>query len=308
MLGLGCLLVLTTLAFIMLIVSRYPDPGFYANSAAFTAIISFFLVFYFSLGRGWHRDALKLLEFDPNLKSAFSVIEPARKLVYAELLIALICSWVNLRLNAAFDAFSDRGLYAGVWLFYFLQYIFVVFYLDVAMRQLISLMRVTGQIRIDLLDSEFYSTLANSMVRHIGLYIFGVCILTLSYSVFTDGELTTTEMMFIMMPWYLPGLIIISMYLVPYSRFRRRMRYYKLQELNSVSAALNGNINALQHSLLWDEVVPSKIDLLYYQDRIRDIKEWPFTDQIRALVLFGILPPLTWVIAALIEISIEGAL
>lgn len=86
------------------------------------------------------------------------------------------------------------------------------------------------------------------------------------------------------------------------------MRSRKSQELNCVSAALDGNLRALDHSLLKDELSPSKIDLLYYQDRIRSIKEWPFTDRIRALVLFGILPPLTWVVAALIEIYIESAL
>lgn len=86
------------------------------------------------------------------------------------------------------------------------------------------------------------------------------------------------------------------------------MRSRKMQELNCVSAALSGNLQALDHSLLREETTLSKIDLLYYQDRIRAIKEWPFTDRIRALVLFGILPPLTWVIAALIQIVLEGAL
>ena len=101
---------------------------------------------------------------------------------------------------------------------------------------------------------------------------------------------------------------LISLYLFPYNRFRKRMRSRKSQGLNCVSAALDGNLRALDHSLLKDELSPSKIDLLYYQDRIRSIKEWPFTDRIRALVLFGILPPLTWVVAALIEIYIESAL
>jgi len=150
--------------------------------------------------------------------------------------------------------------------------------------------------------------MANVMVRFVGLYIFGVCIILLSNIVFTEGALCTGEMMMIMMPWYLPGLIIISLYLFPYNRFRKRMRSRKSQELNCVSAALDGNLRALDHSLLKDELSPSKIDLLYYQDRIRSIKEWPFTDRIRALVLFGILPPLTWVVAALIEIYIESAL
>ena len=141
-----------------------------------------------------------------------------------------------------------------------------------------------------------------------GLYIFGLCIISLSYIVFTEGALSVQEMLLIMMPWYLPGLVIISAYLVPYNHFKKRMRSAKQQELNSVAAALGGNLSALEQTRLSTEPGLSKIDLLYYQDRISAVKEWPFTDRIRALVLFGILPPLTWVIAAFIEISIESSL
>ena len=47
---------------------------------------------------------------------------------------------------------------------------------------------------------------------------------------------------------------------------------------------------------------------MYYEDRISKIKELPFTDRIHDVLLFGVLPPLTWVIAALIEIFIESLL
>jgi len=86
------------------------------------------------------------------------------------------------------------------------------------------------------------------------------------------------------------------------------MHSEKVQELNSINAALSGNFKALENSLLLGEDHPLKIALLSYRDRITEIKEWPFTERIRALVLFGILPPLSWVIAALIKIMIEGAI
>ena len=107
---------------------------------------------------------------------------------------------------------------------------------------------------------------------------------------------------------YLPSLVIISLCVIPFNRFKDRMRFEKAQELNSINAALSGNTRALESSLLIGEDHPSKMDLLMYRDRITAIKEWPFTDRIRALVLFVILPPMTWVIAALIEIVIEGAI
>lgn len=302
------MLTLTIAAVVMLIMVRYPDPDMYRNSIAFTAIISFFLVFYFAMGRGWYHDVLSFLEFDPQLESTLSFMEPRGGIVYAELVLAGCCAAINVNINDAINASFSPGFLAGISIFYFIQYTLVVLSVDVILRQLVCLISIVREIKLDLLNAEYYSTLANVMVRHVGLYIFGVCIIALSYISFTEGELGAAEMALLMMPWYLPGLFIISLYLIPYNRFRKRMRSRKQQELNCISAALDGNLRALDHSLLKDEALPSKIDLLYYQDRIRNIKEWPITDRIRALVLFGILPPLTWVIAALIEISIEASL
>jgi hypothetical protein len=308
LLGFGCFLTLTVIAVVMLILQRYPDPALYRNSIAFTAIIGFFVVFYFAMGRGWYSDVLSLLDFDSSLEKELAVLVPARPAVYAELVLALVGAWVNLQLNDGIDRDYSTTLVASVYLFYFMQYVLVVLSIDIVLRQLVCLSNIANRIRISLLEAEFYSTLANVMVRFVGLYIFGLCIISFSYIIFTEGELAATDMMVIMMPWYLPGLVIISLYLLPYNRFRRRMHFRKAQELNCVHAALAGNAKALEKSLLKDEPNVSTIDLMYYQDRISGIKEWPFTDRIRALVLFGILPPLTWVIAALIEIFIEGAL
>lgn len=308
LLGLGAFLTLTITAVVFLIISRYPNPDIYRNSVAFCAISSFFLVFYIGMGRGWHHDLIQYIEFDRTLESVISVIRPSKKAVYLELVIAAICASINLQIANAVQFQAMPMLFGSITLFYFIQWMLIVFCVDIIFRQLICLMRIVKIIRIDLLNADFYSQLANPMVRHVGLYIFGLCIISLSYIVFTEGTLTTGEMFVAMMPWYLPGLIIISLYIVPYNHFRKRVGVHKQQELNAVNAALSGNVRALDNSLLKDEAIPSKIDLLFYQDKIARIKEWPFTDRIRALVLFGILPPLTWVLAAFIEIIIESSL
>ena len=271
LLGFGCFLTLTIAAFVMLIIVRYPDPVMYRNSIAFVAIVSFFLVFYFSMGRGWYHDVVKLLEFDSDMSSLFDVLQPSKKLVLVELVVAVLCAVVNLRFGEAMVEFST--VFAiNIFVFFFIQYTLIVLCIDLVFRQLICLMRVVRKIRIDLLNSEVYSTLANSMVRIVGLYIFGVCVISMSYIVFTEGALGPTEMLVAMMPWYLPSLILISLYLVPYNHFRHRMHFHKHLELNCIAAALSGNYASLEHSLLRDEPKPTKIDLLYYQDRIRKVK------------------------------------
>ena len=299
---------MTIIAIIILIVVRYPDPDMYRNSIAFTAISSFFLIFYLAMGRGWHRDLLRFLSFDRSLGQVISVIEPGNRMIIVELLVAAICVYVHLQLNDKVNIWHSNLLFGGIVFLYYVQWILIIFSIDIILRQLICLVRIVDRIRIDLLNTEFYSTLANAMVRHVGLYIFGLCIVSLSNIAYTEGELGVGEMMLMMMPWYLPSLVIISLYVIPFNRFKARMCSEKAQELNSINAALSGNPKALEGSLLMGEDHPSKIDLLMYRDRITAVKEWPFTDRIRALVLFGILPPLTWVIAALIEILIEGAI
>jgi len=143
----------------------------------------------------------------------------------------------------------------------------------------------------------------------VGLYIFGLCVITMSFLVFTEGEDDAPRMLIIMMPWYLPGMVLMGVYLVPYNIFRKRIGVVKALELNRVAEALKGNRELLSDSLISDDTDKlTTIDLLYYQELIRNIREWPFTNRIRRLVLFGVLPPLTWVIAAFVEIMIEGAL
>lgn len=308
LLGFGCFLVLAIAAITMLIMVGYPDPTMYRNSIAFTAIISFFLVFYMAMGRGWYTDMLAFLDFDSRLAEHLKIVEPSRRVVYGELVFAALCAFINININDNILWSYSPAMSLSVSFFYFLEYVLIIFAADVILRQLVCLTRVAQNIRIDLLNADIYSTLANIMVRTVGLYITGVCIIALSYIVFTEGSLSFMGMLVLMMPWYLPGLIIILSYIVPYSQFRRRIRSAKHQELNCVAAALNGQYDALEHSLLKGEVGLSKIDLLYYQERVQAIREWPFTDRIRSLVLFGILPPMTWVIAALIEISIESSL
>lgn len=307
-LGLGCFITMTLLAFAMLIIVRSPDPNTYKNSVAFVALISFFLIFYFRMGRGWHEDLLRFLEFDASLRSTLRLLEPGRKIVILEVIIAGISAYVALTLN---DMAEDRPplFWATVSLFFFLEWATIIFCVDIVIRQLVALIQIAKIIRIDLLETEFYATLANVMIRFVGLYILGLCVITMNLLVFTEGEIGGTQILIQLMPWYLPGFLLMSLYMIPYNIFRKRIGVLKALELNRISEALKGNYELMKDSLVADDVSRlTRIDLMYYQGLIRGVREWPFTTRLRSLVLFGILPPLTWVIAAFIEIMIEGAL
>ena len=135
-LGLGSFIGMTLMAFVALILARVPDPDIYRNAVAFVAVISFFLIFYFRLGRGWHSDVLLFLEFDPATKSTLELLEPSRKIVAVELLLALVITTVNLQLGWV----DDQPLYlkATVFLLFFVEYATIIFCVDIIFRHLAS--------------------------------------------------------------------------------------------------------------------------------------------------------------------------
>ena len=305
-LGITIFLLLAVAGVATLVIAGFPNPEMYYNVVAFVAIISFFLVFYIEMGRGWHQDLKRILAFDAALIRHTQAIQPSRRAANIEIALALLAALINVEINALISLdFSFFSITA--YLFYCLEWLLVLFSIDVLARQWIMLNKIARSIEINLLHTEVYSVLANSMLRFLKLYIFGMCVITMSFIVFTSGELGFDSLLIIMMPFYLPGLILMSLFLIPCHKFKARMQMAKSTELNHVLRAINGDRAHLASSLVGSDADKlSKVDLMYYEDRIRNIKEWPFTDRIRSMLLFGVLPPLTWVIAALIEVFIEG--
>ncbi|MBL4681857.1 MAG: hypothetical protein JKY88_14190 [Pseudomonadales bacterium] len=303
-------LILVIFGIVNLVLNRIPNPAMYSNVIAFVAIITFFQLFYFRMGRGWQKDLKALIEFDSSLTSVLTILEPTRRVVGVEVVLIVICALINsILLFGAVEGDRDLTFSAFVTLYYSFQYLFVILSIDIVIRQLIMLYRIADQIKIDLLQSDAYTILGNVMLRFIKLYIFGICVITFSLNIFVEGKMGTGQMMLELLPFILPGVLVLGSLLIPYNHFKNRMRIAKTLELNHIQRAINGDKAHLSSSLIGrDADKLTLVDLLYYEDKIRKIKEWPFTDRIRSMLFFGVLPPLTWVIAALIEIFIESVI
>lgn len=307
-LGISVFLLLALFGLTSLVLSSVPNPNLYPVTVAFVAIIAYFLVLYLELARGWYRDFVDILEFDDSLISIQSILEPSARARWLETGFAFICASVNMQFN---EIIQDLGfVFYVAWALYWLQYMLVIFCVDIFFRQLLCLHEVCAKIRISLLEADAYAVLANPMLRFLRLYIFGLCIVFTSYTVFTSGALAFSIMLIIVMPFYLPGLLMLALFMLPYTRYKHRIHVAKTIELNHVHRAIVKDDKAhLSSSLIGaDADKLHRVDLMYYEDKISKIKELPFTDRIRSMLLFGVLPPLTWVIAALIEIFIEGVI
>lgn len=308
-LGVSAFLILAIFAVAALVISRVKDPSLYPIVVAFVAIICFFLVLYLELARGWYRDLLQILEFDDSLIDVQSILEPPKKFLWLAIGVAFVCAVINVQFNDVI-VIGFEFVFLVAFGLYWLQYMLIVFCLDVFFRQLRCLNQVSLRVRISLLEADQYAVLANPMLRFLRLYIFGLCIIFASYTVFTSGELAFSVMLLLVMPFYLPGLFMLALFMLPYNRFKHRIHVAKTLELNHVHRALvKGDKDHLKSTLIGEDADKlSRVDLLYYEERIGKIKELPFTDKIRGMLFFGVLPPLTWVIAALIEIFIESSL
>ena len=307
--GLSVFLAFGILSITLLLLNRVTNPSLYPNSVAFVAIVTYFLVLYLELARGWYRDFVEILSFDDSLLDSKAGLTPSVSTRWMITALAFVCATINFRWNAELQMTTGM-VYAWAWGLYWLEYLLGLFCVDIFLRQLRCLNSICSKIRVSLLEADVYSVLANPMLRFLRLYIFGLCIVFISYTVFTSGEEAFGALLIIVMPFYLPGLVMLGLFMMPYNRFKQRIHVAKTIELNHVRRALvKGDRAHLNSSLIGEDAEKlTRVDLMYYEDRISKIKELPFTDRIRGMLLFGVLPPLTWVIAALIEIFIESLL
>jgi hypothetical protein len=75
--------------------------------------------------------------------------------------------------------------------------------------------------------------------------------------------------------------------------------------MGQITLALRGNQEAITTTNIHALDAPTTAaDLLTHQMFLESRWEWPIASHVQKLVLFGLLPPTTWMLAAMIENSI----
>ena len=107
---------------------------------------------------------------------------------------------------------------------------------------------------------------------------------------------------------FMPGLIatgvpMIFLFLLPVVPVHRRVTRAKQSKLAAVNADITAQADAPESGYA------SLEPLLVYRREVLDAPEWPFdTGALGRLALYLIIPPLTWIGAALIEILVDTAI
>ena len=287
---------------------RLPMAG-----AAFPPALALALSFLLFLARGATSDFRTLVGFGRIGLSDISGLVVSRRGAFLELGLGLVIGVGRLVRQIRLDADTSgvEWLEPGrvlVALSIIGYTVLQVHLLAFCVRQAIVYRRVAHNYHLDLLAPEHNSLVSNPLIRFliIGLVIvsFGVLVIefapyaTLQRRVVGAGAIAGVL-------W----LLLLGVSLVPLFVLRWRIAAAKTVEINIVRRALRGDRDGLSASAFGTELTTfSAAELMYYEDRIRAVWEWPFEAHIRRLVIFGLLPPLTWMLAALVEIVFESAL
>ena len=171
----------------------------------------------------------------------------------------------------------------------------------IVISQVTSLSHAARHIRIDSLQLNDYAAIANPGVR---IFLCAIPILTIFPLMMmnVDDPEDADFMMRVSLMMVLLVVAVLLPYVYPIWILRNRIRDKKIVEMGQITLALRGDDDAMSKISIQGRGAPTTtVDLLMHQMFIESRWEWPIASHLQKLILFGLLPPLTWVVAAMIE-------
>jgi len=195
----------------------------------------------------------------------------------------------GLALNVAnYLIFPILGLSAGITL-------------SIFVTQSKCLVHTARNIEVDLVLLSQYSKIANPLIRLVlfvlaGMSLVPPLILFLDDAAFTKGTIIgVLTISFI-------SILLLLMYAYPILILRNRIKEEKQKELDAVLLSLQGDKDAIQKISIQGHGMPmTTTDLLTHQMFVESRWEWPIASHVQRLILFGLLTPISWVLAATLE-------
>ena len=102
--------------------------------------------------------------------------------------------------------------------------------------------------------------------------------------------------------------ILLFRHFAPLKSVRDRIAETKKKEIALIKSAIRGDRQGLRQSQIAHAAEEfTTPDLIQYEARIQSIREWPIEGVVQRVLLYGLLPPLAWVLAALVERIVDAA-
>ena len=210
---------------------------------------------------------------------------------------------LEISLIEAFKAFYAGGAPLRILMFVLFPVVGLAWGAGVAIgvTQIKCLITAARTIPIDLFQLTHYEALTNPTIRVLSITL----VLSSVFPVFmllTDDPIVNDQLTRLMIAVLLSLTPALAAWCYPTLILRNRIRLKKAQELDNLLLAILGDNAALERSC-----IPKRgnqlttADLLVHQMFIESRWEWPLASHVQKLILFGLLPPLTWVLAAMME-------
>jgi hypothetical protein len=167
--------------------------------------------------------------------------------------------------------------------------------------QVTSLAHAARHIKIDFLQLSDYAAIANPGVRLFLCLVLILSLLPLAV-LYVDDPTNTANMMRFSLVFAFVATVMLLPYTYPVWILRNRIRDKKIAEMGQITLALRGDKVAVKTIVIRGLGTPTTTaDLLTHQMFLESRWEWPIASHVQKLILFGLLPPLTWMLAAMIE-------
>jgi hypothetical protein len=171
----------------------------------------------------------------------------------------------------------------------------------VIVSQIVSLIHAARHIKIDFLQLNDYAAIANPGARIFlcNIPFLGLMPLLMLYG---DDAVNTAFLMQMSLVVVFTMVAMVLPFVYPVWILRNRIRDKKIAEMDQITLALRGDKEAVKTIVIQGLGTPTTTaDLLTHQMFLESRWDWPIASHVQKLVLFGLLPPLAWVLAAMIE-------
>ena len=296
------------------LVPPIPENSPHSSLFSTAAIAAIFFVIEFIIGllvvtlvveaRLGERDLIKLAHVDPEALGI--VFSPSTKMMlvtatlflgFGQLIMLSVDLWV---LGIDLTELMSRRSQAGIGLT-------IIYYVVVPLSNLIAgllisfvfsygikLCQIAKIIKISLHMDTSYSVIANPITRLLVVFLIGVSLLPL-FSYLVDQRLFTDFLILSFALFIFIAIPLFILFCIPIVTLARRIRAIKDSELSIIR-------EELMHIEAGIRSESNQVDsLMVRQMFIESRKEWPIGPQLQRVFFFGLLPPLTWTLAATIE-------
>jgi len=204
---------------------------------------------------------------------------------------------------------NNMGRLINEWLLsgtLFLSGMVVVHAIAFCRRQINVFSRWAEAFDIDLTRTEACQIFTVQPMRYLLIMVIFISLNVIVYQILSETGFADQAFL-AQLPLVLMMMLFLIPLIKPVSIIRTRIAEAKSNEIRAIRSALAGHREALEGAQIAAIASEFKApDLMMYEQYIRDIWEWPVQGYVQRIMLYVLLPPLAWVLAALVERMVDS--